>query len=437
MRHDLRSTLHGLAPAPRKALDVSRLLQEAQRRRRIQYMAYAAGGLAIAIAGAVTIPALVGDNVPDRSVPPVQTPTNEVTPSPDSSIHVPVFENLEQGWTRAATPPEPRTNAVTVWSGRTSSGRDLVMWGGYSGFGGRVHDEGYAWDPQTNSWSAIAQSPLSARAGAGAVFTGTEVVIWGGYGEGETAFADGAAYNPETDSWRMLPQAPLPPAIPVAAVWTGEEVLIWGSTDRSANSLQGAAFNPTTNEWRPLPDAPAAIDQGNAVWTSQDPSKPQEMIVFGADLDNNNRSRTDHAIGIAYDPSSDTWRELPDVDLSPQASVVAWTGEKAVAWDYELSGREYDPVANRWRAIGRVPLEFFECYPSTETIGSYVFANFCEQAALWDFVDQGWREIPKPRRPVPGTPIAAGEVLMFAGATHESQYNSLWIYAPPPGEECC
>jgi hypothetical protein len=431
MRSDLRSTLHRLAPSPKRNLDVSSLMREGRRRRRTRYMAYTAATLAVTVVAAIAIPAVVRNEVPDGNVGPVQTPTDDATPSPDSTVAIPVFENLKQGWTKLAAPPVPRTDAVTVWSGRTSSGRDLVVWGGYTGYGGAVHNEGFSWDPETNAWTAIAESPLSGRAGAGAVFTGTEIVVWGGYGEGQSALGDGAAYDPEADSWRMLPDAPIAPAIPVATVWTGEEVVIWGSTDRSAASREGAAYNPNTNEWRRLPEAPAAINLGTAVWTSGDPSRPQEMIVFGAQLDNNNASKLDHAVGIAYDPGSDSWRELPDVALSPQASAIAWTSDRVIAWDYGLSAAEYDPVSNQWRELPRVPLDDSECYPATETIGSYVFAWFCGQAALWDFTDQRWQQVATPKQVVPGTPVAAGEVLLFAGATHESDHNSLWIYATP------
>jgi len=142
-------------------------------------------------------------------------------------------------------------------------------------------------------------------------------------------------------------------------------------------------------------------------------------------------SKLDHGIGIAYDPASDKWRELPDVALSPQASAIAWTGDKVVAWDYGLSAAEYDPVSNEWRELPRVPLQDNECVPATETIGSSVFAWFCGQAAVWDFLDGGWQRIDTPKQTVPGEPEAAGEVLLFAGATHESDHNSLWLYAHP------
>jgi hypothetical protein len=431
MKSDLRSTLQQLAPSPKRHLDVSSLVQQGRQRRRARSLVYAATTVAITIAAATALPVVFRDRVPDRNVGPVQTPTDDATPSPDSTVPTPVFENLKADWTKLAAPPAARTDTVTVWSGRQSSGRDLVMWGGYSGYGGTLHNDGFSWDPDTNAWTPIAESPLSGRAGAGATFTGSEIVIWGGYGEGQSPLGNGAAYDPESDSWRLLPNAPIGPAIPVATVWTGEEVLVWGSTDRSAASTEGAAYNPSTNEWRRLPDAPAAINLGSAVWANGDPRQRHEMIIFGAQLDNNNASELDHAVGIAYDPELDRWRELPKVALSPQASAIAWTGERVIAWDYGLSAAEYDQVTNQWRELPRVPLQDSECYPATETIGSYVFAWFCGQAATWDFLDGGWQRVETPKQTVPGEPVAAGEVLVLAGATHESDHNSLWLWVPP------
>lgn len=155
------------------------------------------------------------------------------------------------------------------------------------------------------------------------------------------------------------------------------------------------------------------------------------MLIFGAQLDNNNASELDHALGIAYDPGLDRWRELPEVALSPQASAIAWTGETVIAWDYVLSAAEYDPAANQWRELPRVPLQDQECYPKAETIGSYVFAWFCGQAVTWDFVDGGWQPVPTPKQTVPGEPVAAGEVVVFVGATNGSDHNSLWMWVPP------
>ena len=430
MKPDLRSTLHRLAPSPMRTLDVSSLVREGHHRRRVRYMAFTGATLTLVVAAALVIPNLMQAQ-PERAPATPVSPDASAIPTPTSNAPAPVFENLGPGWTKLESPPEAQPSAVSVWSGRQSSGRDLVLWAGESGSGTVTQNNGFTWDPNTNAWSPMSDSPLEARAGSGAVFTGSEVVIWGGYGQWPELFSDGAAYDPATDTWRMLPQAPLAPASPLATVWTGEEVLVWGSTDRFGSSTEGAAYNPATNDWRNLPDAPAPINEGTAVWTSQDPNKPQEMVIFGAQLDGNNASKLDHAIGIAYNPQSNEWRKLPNVDLSPNASAIAWTGDEIIAWDYGMVAAAYDPGRDRWRELPDVPLEQYECYPSTEFVGGYVFAWFCGQAALFDVDRDEWTPIDTPKQIVAGDPVVAGEVLLFAGATHEADHNMLWLYAPP------
>jgi hypothetical protein len=58
---------------------------------------------------------------------------------------------------------------------------------------------------------------------AGAVWTGVEVLIWGGGTE------PGARYSPVDDRWVALPALNAPAARSQAAiVWTGTEMIVWG-----------------------------------------------------------------------------------------------------------------------------------------------------------------------------------------------------------------
>lgn len=161
-----------------------------------------------------------------------------------------------------------------------------------------------------------------------------------------------------------------------------------------------------------------------------EPDHPHEMVALGAELDGSNSSTTEQAVAIAYAPEPDSWRELPPTGLSPQASALAWTGSELVAWDYGLNAAAYDPVRDQWRTLPRLPLRDSECYPETQFIGRYVFAWFCGQAATWDVVHESWAVVDLPRQVVPGSPVVAGEVLLFAGATYEAEHNSFWVWVP-------
>src|SRR5262245_19093702 len=81
------------------------------------------------------------------------------------------------------------------------------------------------------AWLDMAETTLHGRFGHGAVWTGTEMLVWGGY-YGNTAsgtpLGDGAAYHRATNSWRPLPATTLAARSFHTAVWTGSRMLIWG-----------------------------------------------------------------------------------------------------------------------------------------------------------------------------------------------------------------
>ena len=101
--------------------------------------------------------------------------------------------------------------------------------------------------------------------------------------------------------------------------------------------------------WRTIADGPIDITDGSAVWTGD------EMIVFGAALDGNNHADTPTAIGAAYDPTSDTWRELPPSDLSPQAMTAEWLNGELIAWDYDQASAGIRPDRRRLASPGAGP----------------------------------------------------------------------------------
>lgn len=416
---DIRELLHREADLAPRPSGLGRAVAQRARRQRTGLTATSLLGVAVLIVMGAYAFSKFG--VHQGSVRPViPGPTESNSPLPERSP----FRRLQPGWNELAAPPGSGTHDVVVWA--PSSG-ELVLWGGSTGSGEAMPVEGLSWAEATDSWSPMAAAPIAPRAGAGSVFTGREVIVWGGYGTGQVTYGDGAAYDPAADSWRELPPAPIDAAIPEAAVWSGEEAIFWGSTDREQNSREGAAYNPKTNDWRLLPDAPLVVDEGTAIWTGD------EMIVFGADLDHNNRTDEPHAYGIAYSPATNSWRSLPDVELSPQASAIAWTGEHVIAWDYELSAASYDPAADAWQRLPKLPIDFAECYPTTEFVGSYVFAWFCGDAAIWDVRTDTWTRIHVPGQ-IPPHSVVAGEVLLFAGDTQEPGQNALWAYVPPPDD---
>jgi hypothetical protein len=340
------------------------------------------------------------------------------SPQAESSV-TNAWRSLPAGWSSLPAPPAVRTRAVSVWTGR-----ELFFWGGYTDFGGTHHHDGFAYDAATAEWRRLPDGPLTGRSSAGAAWTGDEVLVWGGYEASERPLGDGAAFDPAMRQWRMLPPAPLSPRRPAAAVWMGTEMIVWGDASRSAAARDGAAYDPVADRWRSLPSAPLALNEANAVWTGK------EVVLFGALLDGNNHSTTRHARGIAYDPKTDRWRELPTFPLSPQASSIAWTGSEVLAWDYELAAGVYDPSQDAWRELPDLPLRFGECYPESATTAEVMLAWYCGLGALFEIESREWHRVSRPPTEVYGRPVAADDVVLFAGAAHEGVGNALWAYVP-------
>jgi len=100
-------------------------------------------------------------------------------------------------------------------------------------------------DEETNTTTAPA-----GREAHTAVWTGSAMIVWGGFDVLPNGFAHdlntGGIYNPGTNSWTATSTARAPSARDShAAVWTGSEMIIWGSP----SDASGGRYNPDTNSW--------------------------------------------------------------------------------------------------------------------------------------------------------------------------------------------
>lgn len=114
----------------------------------------------------------------------------------------------------------------------------------------------------SGTWRTMASGPLAPRTRAAAVWTGSEMLVFGGQGRGGELLSDGAAYDPRTDRWRSI--APNPGAgdglwgAGGLATWTGTEMLLFLSTGDDATTMWDwdlVAYNPSTDRWRVVLEA--------------------------------------------------------------------------------------------------------------------------------------------------------------------------------------
>ncbi len=283
--------------------------------------------------------------------------------------------NTGNGWTYAnhGGRYNPLTNTwTTVQPNSTVSGRvlstavwtgsEMIVWGGYGP--NSPFNDGGRYIPTANSWAGVQSSGApSARGGHTAVWTGSEMIVWGGSGPNST-LGDGARYNPATDSWTALSSTNAPSTRAYhTAIWTGTEMIVWGGYSYSGSSIylnDGARYNPATNSWSPLPstNAPAARYYHTSVWTGS------EMIVWGGQsYDGNNHFFYD---GARFNPASNTWTALStaNIPLARAGHTAVWTGSEMIVWGgYYYAGYgttklndggRYNPTANSWVATSTI-----------------------------------------------------------------------------------
>jgi N-acetylneuraminic acid mutarotase len=228
-----------------------------------------------------------------------------------------------------------------VWTGSR-----MLVWGGYEN--GGVVTSGAAFDPGANAWTPIATTDQPApRYNHTAVWTGSEMIVWGG--RGSQVFGNGARYSPASDTWLPVSTLGAPSArYGHTAVWTGSEMIVWGGQDATGSLDDGARYNPSMDSWTPIAatGAPSGRMGHVAVWTGA------EMIVWSEGSGGINS-------GGRYNPTTDSWRAT-DTLCAPSGRGYApaiWTGTRMIVWSgarwstYLADGAAYDPVANTWEQI--------------------------------------------------------------------------------------
>ena len=102
---------------------------------------------------------------------------------------------------------------------------------------------GGRYDPVADAW--LPMSPASTpRASHTAVWTGTEMIVWGG-----SSTKNAERYDPASDSWTETSDDGAPSArTDHSAVWTGDEMIVWGGFDDGTDAWRpGAAMTPLTD----------------------------------------------------------------------------------------------------------------------------------------------------------------------------------------------
>jgi len=142
--------------------------------------------------------------------------------------------------------PERREMHTAVWTGSL-----MLIWGGWNG--GSYLSSGGLFDPSvgaSGTWTATSTaSAPTGRADHGAVWTGDRLLVWGGCGTDAcgTLFADGGIFVPSAAGgvWTPIPaDAQVGARRRLSAVWTGSELIVWGGQNAAGSLNTGARYTP-------------------------------------------------------------------------------------------------------------------------------------------------------------------------------------------------
>ena len=363
-------------------------------------------------------------------------------------------------WEQRATSDLQGRSNTAVWTGS-----DMVVFGGESM--GTTFDDGARYCLAEDTWAMLpSKGAPSSRTGHAMVWTGKEVIVWGGFGGVaglNTNHNDGARYNPSTDTWKPVSTKNAPAArFDFSAIWTGREMLVWGGYTDAHSRYQGAhadaylnsgsCYAPSSNTWKTMATngAPSSRSFNSVVWTGK------EMIVWGG----NNASKVFND-GGRYNPARDAWKPVStDGAPSPRGSHVAvWTGREMIIWggsarepgaasDYFENGARYNPETDTWKPIstigapkGRVSVS--AVWTGTEMVlwggvnaaqtGEAGDANrFVGTGARYNPVTDTWTEITLTGAPSPRwtSVVWTGEGLLTFGGYDGTHLNDTWFYSP-------
>jgi hypothetical protein len=247
-------------------------------------------------------------------------------PRSDGARYSPTLDSWVPTSAGGVLAPLARATPAAVWTGS-----EMIVWGGTTSIG--IVNSGNRYDPATDSWSPTSLGPgvPSPRSGHSLLWTGAEMIAWGATGNG-----DGGRYDPVTDTWRAM--APyVSGRVGHSVIWSGTEMMFWGG-----NQGNGGRYNPASDRWRLINATFLNQRSGDSVvWTGT------HMIVWGG-IDAQGVHRND---GGRYNPVSDSWTPTSTGSSVPPPRfdhTAIWTGYSMIIWGGDTNDSQPNPYASAY-----------------------------------------------------------------------------------------
>ena len=250
-------------------------------------------------------------------------------------------------------------------------------------------------------WEAVPAAPLSPRERAHLLWTGSELLVFGGSEEpcpptadcvfGRPALRDGASFHPVSGSWRSIADAPVP-IDQASAALVGRVVYMWVPGFASVPESRRAflSYDIAADEWNELALPPRGRGAFRRLVAARD-----RVIAY---LDS-------HEGVHKTDLPSGEWRVLP-VSESIGTGPWMWINDRAVypalggadggrtnGWDRTYPyGGILDPATGEWSELPPLPAEGLEF--TAGVVGSSEAAIFAHDSWILDLETERWLRPP-------------------------------------------
>jgi hypothetical protein len=308
-------------------------------------------------------------------------------------------------------PLDHRQSADLIWTGE-----EMIVWGGKQTLEGLpTLVDGAAFNPETNIWRRLAGFPLQGPKATRAIWADNEMLVV----TGEAVFG----YQPDTDSWRVATDGITPSEFHDRMLFAGGTLYVWIS-----NEIR--ALDVVSGEWRAMPGPDPHAAQGGPYFSTfrSVGSEVLAIIVPGGRC-----SGKDYWRLVEYE-----WIAVPDVSLASGdyadcslANQAAGAGSELVVWEeVDHPSVAYSTDEQRWREVAEIPLGGAEGPSGPVPMDSHRFmVPNGDVGAVFDANTETWTRVEFPGRGGDDQIIWTGTEFLSWGIRDFQTFDA-WRWSP-------
>ncbi|WP_328460283.1 carboxypeptidase regulatory-like domain-containing protein [Streptomyces sp. NBC_00448] len=204
----------------------------------------------------------------------------------------------------------------------------------------------YVYDPQTTTWSAVADTGVPREAPQSAFING-KLYVTGGWAADGSAVRGTQVYDPSAGTWTAVASIPSGFAGAGSAVLGGKWYIVGGCT-ATCGQRTVQVYDPAADTWTKIADYPEAT-----AWLGCGAIGKALYCAGGDD------STTASVHTYSYDPATDAWSPLADMPFDLWGMGVTSSGGKLLlsggvtnqTTTLTNKGISYDPLTGAWTAL--------------------------------------------------------------------------------------